>query len=173
MKLLQRVFVGVGSIVIVAASAATSYWVMSITVGQAQETPTAQAQPKPVVVEPTELVIKEWSVVIPLQSSISDARYYMSPTIGPDTITVTTKRSTDLLGKVEGCRTGLYGSSISRSTISTKPTGRAIYLQTSTHRFEAPAVIEPACKPSTSDVPADLLVILSDIEDAIAKMHVQ
>ncbi|MFZ1458809.1 MAG: hypothetical protein WAT17_02930 [Candidatus Saccharimonadales bacterium] len=170
MGLLQKVFVGVGAVMIMAVSAVASYWVMSVTVGREPE-PTPVAQPQPVVAEPTELVIKEWSVVIPLTSSISDARYYMSPTLGVDTITITTKRATDLLGKVGSCRTGLYGPAIVRNAIGAKPTGGTIYLQTSGYRFEAPVDVSPACQPT--GVPTDLTDILTELELAIGKIHTQ
>lgn len=165
MGMLKTVMVGIGGIAIIALSAIASYTVMSLTVGKAPA-PTPQS---PAPVGQTTLTIKEWSVAIPLTSSIGDARYYFSPTIGQDTITVSTQRATDLLGRVTGCRTGLYGPAIQRVPAGSKMTDKKVYLVTKSYRFEEASVIEPACV--AENVPQELSDILSEIDRAIEKMY--
>ncbi|MFZ1812236.1 MAG: hypothetical protein WAU02_01755 [Candidatus Saccharimonadales bacterium] len=164
MNMLKAAVVALGGLVIVASSALLSYTVMNITVGKTQPVPQS-----PVPVGQTVLTISEWGVAMPLTDTIKDAKYYMSPTLGQDTITVTSLRATELLGKVQGCHSGLYGPSIHRVEVSQKMTERKVYLLTKSYRFEQALPIEPACLPT--DVPQELRDILNELNNAVEKMY--
>ncbi len=165
MGILQKVLVGIGAVAIVVGSAALSYTIMSVVVGR---TPAATPQP-PAPIGQTKLHIKEWSIALPLTDTIRDAKYYFSPTTGADIIIVTTKHATDLVSKVEGCRSGLYGTAIHRIAAGEKVTENKVYLVTKAYRFESAKLAEISCMPP--NVPQELHDILAGVDTAVEKMH--
>lgn len=167
MKVIRVIGLGVGVLAWLGLSAVMGYWVMDQTVTRTPAPPAEQSVPLPTPA--TELVISEWSVALPLTDTIRDARYYTSPTVGVDTITVTSKRATDLLGSVTGCRYGLYGTFIKRVPISQKATGQKVLLQTSMYRFEQVSPVEPVCQ--VVNAPVELMNILATLDTAATKMY--
>lgn len=155
----------VGGAMIVACGAVSSYGIMQVTVGREATPKTAEVTLPP----KTELVITEWSVTVPITTTIQDARYYASPTLGKDTMTITSARATELLGTVQGCREGLYGPSISRVASTEKVSGNKVYLQTAQYRFEAVTPTQSGCTPS--NIPDELPAILTSLGAAVEKIH--